>query len=325
MPAPRSLLHTFMLAMMIVPGAFAAGTPTTDPGGETQPIWPQGFPNLARINVRETFIERNPEGSQHDRFVEHVTRPAITFFHAKGKPNGVTLLIVPGGGYVRVVFDKEGFETAEWFASQGFECAVLRYRLPADGWKSGADAPVFDAQRAIRLLRSQPGGSFWSTAPRIGVIGFSAGGHVLARLITEPGLTYPRIDSVDELSAMPDFAALMYPVITTTGPAAHAGAVQQLLASGISPTDLERYSPNLRVTNATPPTILIHAADDVPVPMENSLLMFNALHKAGVRSELHIFDSGGHGFGMRSVAGKDIASWPKLVRNWALGQAAPRD
>jgi acetyl esterase/lipase len=229
--------------------------------------------------------------------------------------NGITLLIVPGGGYLRVVIDKEGVEAAEWFTERGFAAAVLRYRLPADGWANGADAPVHDAMRAVRLLRARP---ITDTAsPRIGVIGFSAGGHLSARLVTEPGLTYARRDGADDLAARPDFAVLMYPVIATTGPHAHAGSAQQLLAAGVSAATLARYSPNLNVGAQTPPTMLVHAADDTSVPVENSLLMYDALRKARVRSELHVFDSGGHGFGLRSVAGKDVAAWPTLVQNWA--------
>ena len=200
--------------MLATNEAIAAGVPTADPGGESLLLWPGGAPGAERVTVHETFTERAPQGPLRDRIVEHVTRPTLTLFHAQGKANGVTLLIVPGGGYVRVVIDKEGFESARWFAQRGFECAVLRYRLPGDGWRAGADAPVHDALRALRLLRSRR--SSGSSAPaRLGVIGFSAGGHVVARLITEPALNYARVDSADELAAQPDFAVLMYPVIAT--------------------------------------------------------------------------------------------------------------
>jgi acetyl esterase/lipase len=198
---------------------------------------------------------------------------------------------------------------------------VLRYRLPADGWEAGADAPVHDVMRALRLLRAQEG-----KAPRrIGVIGFSAGGHAVARLITEPALAYPREDAADDQPARPDFAVLMYPVIAANGVSAHGGSAAQLRAAGVADRELDRYSPHLHVGAGTPPTLLVHAADDDVVPVENSLLMFSALRAAGVRSELHVFDRGGHGFGMRGVAGKDIAAWPLLVQNWALGDAPPGD
>jgi acetyl esterase/lipase len=152
----------------------------------------------------------------------------------------------------------------------------------------------------------------------MGIIGFSAGGHLCARLITEPNLEYPHQDPADDASARPDFAVLMYPVIATTGPSAHRGSAEQLRGAGVAATDLAKYSPHLNVSAQTPPTMLVHAADDTSVPVENSLMMYQALLNARVRSELHVFDSGGHGFGLRGVAGHDVAAWPTLVENWAL-------
>jgi acetyl esterase/lipase len=285
-------------------------------------LWPGGAPGAEWVTVEEKVIERLPDGPVRDRFVQHVTRPLLTLFRPTQAFNGITLLIVPGGGYVRVVIDKEGVEAAEWFTARGFAAAVLRYRLPADGWAAGADAPVHDAMRAMRLLRArrEPVGGL---PARIGVMGFSAGGHLCARLITEPKLAYARHDAADDLSARPDFAVLMYPVIATTSMQAHAGSAKQLLAAGVAASDLARYSPQLNVGSETPPTLLVHAADDTSVPVENSLLMYEALRKAHVRSELHVFDSGGHGFGLRGVAGKDVAVWPTLVQNWAMNNAAP--
>src|SRR5690606_44328 len=122
-------------------------------------------------------------------------------------------------------------------------------------------------------------------------------------------LSYPHQDAADELSARPDFAVLMYPVIATTGPAAHAGSADQLRLAGVPADDLPRYSPHLNVSPATPPTLLVHAGDDTGVPVENSLMMYEALKAAGVRSELHVFESGGHGFGLRGVAGRSVAAW----------------
>ena len=159
----------------------------------------------------------------------------------------------------------------------------------------------------------------------MGVIGFSAGGHAVARFITQPSSSYRRVDAIDDAAANVDFAVLMYPVIVTTGMSAHDGSARQLLASGIDPAALASYSPHLHVDPYTPPTLLVHAADDTTVPVENSLLMFEALRKAGVRSELHVFDRGGHAFGMRAIAGKDVAAWPQLVENWALVPAPRND
>ena len=307
----------FLLAACAVMGspAFAAPVVTSEPGGHTLALWPHGAPGGEHVTVREEIIERSPDGPMRDRFAQHVRKPLLTLFAPKTPWNGITMLVVPGGGYVRVVIDKEGFEAAEWFAARGFATAVLRYRLPADGWAAGADAPVHDALRAIRMLRRH---DFAGGVPkRIGILGFSAGGHLTARLITEPTLAYPRQDATDELSGRPDFAVLMYPVIATSGPAAHAGSANQLRLAGVSADALPRYSPHLNVTAATPPTLIVHASDDATVPVENSLMMYRALRDAGVRGELHVFDSGGHGFGLRGVAGRSAAAWPSLVRSWA--------
>jgi acetyl esterase/lipase len=309
-----------LAACLPAAGAGADPVPAAEPGGDTLPLWPGGPPGADKVRVREEIIERLPDGPMRDRFVQHVTRPLLTLFEPKTAWNGVTLLIIPGGGYVRVVIDKEGFECADWFSARGFAVAVLRYRMPADGWAAGADAPVHDAMRAVRLLRHRgfPGGR----VVRVGVMGFSAGGHLTARLITEPALSYPRQDDADDVSARPEFAVLMYPVIDTTGTAAHAGSAKQLLAAGVAPSELARYAPHLNVTTQTPRTLLVHAADDTSVPVRNSLLMYEALLAAGVRSELHVFDSGGHGFGLRGIAGRDVAAWPELVRNWAQADDA---
>ncbi len=290
-----------------------------EPGDSVVELWSNDPPGGEHVTVKEEIVERLPDGPLRDRFAQHVTTPTLTLFKPKIAYNGVTLLIVPGGGYLRVVIDKEGVEAAEWFTARGFAAAVLRYRLPADGWTNGADAPIHDGMRATRLLRARP--VVDTASHRIGVVGFSAGGHLSARLITEPGLAYARRDAADDLSARPDFAVLMYPVIATTGPQAHTGSAQQLLTAGVTAANLERYSPHLNVGPQTPPTMLVHAADDTTVPVENSLLMYDALRKARVRSELHLFDSGGHGFGLRSVAGKCVAVWPTLVQDWATNDA----
>lgn len=316
-PPPLSLNRR----QLILAGAMTALSPSAanaaPTGDDVIELWPGGAPGGDRVTVREEIVERLPDSPMRDRFAQHVTRPDLTLFQPKSKWNGVTLLIVPGGGYVRVVMDKEGYEAADWFTQRGFAAAVLRYRLPADGWSAGADAPVHDAMRALRLLRHRhlPTGE---AARRIGVMGFSAGGHLCARLITEPMLAYSRHDDADELSAQADFAVLMYPVIATTGAPAHAGSADQLRKSGVREQDLQRYSPHLNVTARTSPTLLVHATDDASVPVENSLLMYQALRHSRVRSELHVFDSGGHGFGLRGVEGRNVAVWPQLVQSWAL-------
>jgi acetyl esterase/lipase len=139
-------------AMMTTAASLAhAVEPESD---ATLDLWPKGTPGAEHVTVREEIVDRLPDGPMRDRFAQHVTRPNLTLFKPAVDWNGVTLLIVPGGGYVRVVMDKEGFEAARWFTQRGFAAAVLRYRMPADGWAAGADAPVHDAMRALRLTRT---------------------------------------------------------------------------------------------------------------------------------------------------------------------------
>jgi acetyl esterase/lipase len=310
----------------LTPSGFAARKPAAgEPGDEVIDLWPGGAPGGERVTAKEEVVERLPDGPMRDRFVQHVTRPSITIFKPRAAFNGITLLIVPGGGYIRVVIDKEGVEAADWFTERGFAAAVLRYRLPGDLWAAGPDAPVHDAMRALRMLRAQAANSGGKPS-KFGVIGFSAGGHLSARLLTEPGVAYSRVDAADDLSARPDFGVLMYPVIAMGGPFAHEGSVNQLLAASRgsgsgSPVNPEGFAPHRKVGPDTPPTMLVHAADDTSVPVENSLLMYDALRNEKVRSELHVFDSGGHGFGLRGVAGRDVAAWPTLVQNWAINNA----
>jgi len=307
---------------LILAGTMAALAPAShaDSAGDGIALWPGGAPGGEQVVSQERVIDLAPGTVPRDRVVEHVTRPLLSLFKPQTAFNGVTLLVVPGGGYRRVVIDREGYDAAEWFTARGFAVGVLRYRLPADGWDDGADAPVHDAMRAMRWLRAQAD----SRATRFGAVGFSAGGHLVARLLTEPALAYPRHDALDDLAPRADFGVLLYPVIATTGDAAHQGSAQQLLGAGVPAAELARLSPHLNVTAGTAPTMLIHAADDSSVPVENSQLMYDALRKAGVRTELHVFDRGGHGFGFRGIAGKNVAAWPTLVQNWALEDVATR-
>jgi len=314
----RQLLLGGTLGAAVAAAAVAA--PLTEADGREVELWPGGTPGADRVAAHESVEDLAPGAAARDRVVWHVTRPLITVFEPRATPKGITFLVVPGGGYRRVVIDREGFDTAAMLTEQGFGAAVLRYRLPGDRWDSGPDAPVHDGMRALRWLRANAGAS----GRRLGIIGFSAGGHLAARLITEPGLAYPRVDALDDTEARADLAVLMYPVIFTTGDAAHAGSAQQLILSGVAPTDgaLSRYEPASHVSAKTPPTLLVHAADDKSVPVENSLRMFDALRAAGVSSELHVFESGGHGFGLRSIAGKSVASWPALLQGWAQAHAS---
>jgi len=230
------------------------------------------------------------------------------------KPNGAAALIAPGGGYIRVVIDKEGFEIARRLADAGVTCFVLRYRLPKEGWANPGDVALQDAQRAIRLIRA---GGFGIDPKRVLVLGCSAGGHVAASLATGYARkVYAPVDAADAQPARPDVSMLLYPVIDMAPPFAHAGSRAALLGPSPTPDAEATYSAHRQVTAETPPTFLVHAADDPSVPVENTLSYMAALRAAKVPVESHIFEEGGHGFGIRLARGKPCAQWPDLLVTW---------
>ena len=228
------------------------------------------------------------------------------------RPNGAAILMIPGGGYVRVAVSKAGGGIDAWIADQGVTAFVMDYRLPADGWAAGPDVSLQDAQRAIRLIRANAGK--WGLDPeRVAVTGFSAGGHVAARLATRfTTETYAPIDAADGLSTRPMAAGLFYPVVTMTAPYAHGSSLKSLL--GANPTETQRLAVSAEhdIPADAPPIFIAAAADDKVVPMENSLMMFQALRARKIASELHVFESGGHGFGLNGPGGVAMP-WPALL------------
>lgn len=227
------------------------------------------------------------------------------------------MLIMPGGGYSRVVLDKEGYELAPLLAEQGITAFVLFYRLPGEGWSGRMDAPLADAQRAMRLIRAQA--SKWQVDPkRVAAMGFSAGGHLCASLATRYAANvYAPIDAADSLEARPMLAAPIYPVVSMDPAIAHIGSRDKLLGPAPSPEDVALRSPEKQVTPATPPCFLCHAEDDATVPVENSIRLHAALKAAKVPVEMHLFEKGGHGFGLRGTKDMPVAVWPQLYLAWA--------
>jgi acetyl esterase/lipase len=233
------------------------------------------------------------------------------------RPNGAAVLLTPGGGYRWVVVDKEGYEMARWLAARGFTAFVLFYRLPGEGWASGADTPLADAQRAMRLIRHRAR-AFAIDPERVAAMGFSAGGHVCADLAARfAASVYRPVDGADRLSAKPQCAALIYPVVSMDPAIAHAGSRQLLLGANPSPELEVAHSPDRNLPADAPPHFLLHAEDDDTVPVDNSLRLRLALAARKVPVEMHLFASGGHGFGLRKAVGKPIEIWPELWRNWA--------
>ncbi len=301
--------------------ASAARAVTLPPSFERFPIWPGDAPGGERVTAIEQEIQRSPTSPVDDTAYVHLRRPTLTMLRPERR-NGAALLLVPGGGYRRVAIGHEGYAIARFFAAVGYTCFVLLYRLPGDGWAAGPDAPLQDAQRAIRLVRSRVGRDGFD-AGRVGVIGFSAGGHLAARLATQPGLaTYAPLDAVDRLDARPSVAALLYPVISLEPGLAHAGSRDELLGADQTPARLRDYSADHMVTAATPPTFVAQAIDDRTVPVANSLAMSAALRGAGIPTELHLFETGGHGFGLTLPDGS-ASSWPDLYLAWARRHGMP--
>ena len=294
----------------------AAGVLSTDPT-EIVPLWPGTPPGGEGVKLAAKIVERSTDtGVYHDRFVTDIGAPLLAVYRPS-RPDGSAMLMAPGGGYARVVIDKEGVEAARRFNASGVTVFILRYRLPAEGWAGAKDVPLQDAQRAMRIIRAGAQG-FGIDPARLGVMGFSAGGHVAASLTTRPYETvYKPIDDIDSQDAKPAFAALMYPVVTMSAEGAHPGSRLKLLGPDPSDALVEAYSCEKLVTRKTPPGFICFAADDdVVPPMENGMAMFEALRRAKVPAELHVFQEGGHGFGIRLAKGKPASAWPDLLLHW---------
>jgi acetyl esterase/lipase len=282
-------------------------------------LWPAGAPGAPAVPPVETVTERSETRDYNDRFVVGISRPRMAVFRP-AKPNGAAVLITPGGGYTRVVIDKEGYEVARWLAARGVTAFVLFYRLPAEGWSTRPDVPLQDAQRAMRLIR-HCAASLRIDPKRICAMGFSAGGHLCASLLTRfDAAVYARVDAADRQSARPDAAAPIYPVISMSLPVAHAGSRANLIGADATPDLERRYDPSRTVPANAPPTFLVHAEDDATVPVENALQMRAALRERRIPVETHLFPDGGHGFGLRLAKGKSVEGWQELFYAWGQRQ-----
>lgn len=226
-----------------------------------------------------------------------VTIPTLTaFFPAVTKPNQTAVIILPGGGYQHLAIDKEGTKVAQWLNSLGIPAFVLKYRLPNDLiMKNKNVGPLQDAQEALRYVRQNA--AKWNLDPnKIGILGFSAGGHLASTLSTHyDDKVY---ESAYKVSARPDFSLLLYPVISMENQTTHKGSQTSLLGNNPSQELIDSFSNEKRVTAQTPPAFLIHATDDTTVLPENSINYYLALKKNGVAAELHLYEKGGHGFGL---------------------------
>lgn len=283
---------------------------------ETIELWPKGAPGGPRIALTEMVNERSNDTLVNDRAVFGISRPRMAVFRPD-RPNGAAVLLTPGGGYKWVVVDKEGYEMARWLAARGFTAFVLFYRLPGEGWASGPDTSLADAQRAMRLIRHRSS-SFAVDPERVAAMGFSAGGHVCADLAARfTAKVYDPVDAADRLSAKPHSAAPIYPVVSMDPAIAHPGSRQLLLGNNPSVAAEEAHSPDRNIPADAPPHFLLHAEDDDTVPVDNTLRLHAALRAHKIPAEMHLFANGGHGFGLRKAVGKPVEAWPELWRAWA--------
>ncbi len=277
-------------------------------------LWPEGALTVPS-GLTETVTQRSDDPLASDRVLEHCTRPRLAAFLPE-KPNGAAVVIAPGGGYRYSVIDKEGYEIARLLAARGVAAFVLFYRMPNEGWAEGKDAPLADAQRAMRVVRFRSV-EFGIDVQRVAMMGFSAGGHLAASLLTRYDATaYAPVSNFDEINARPDAGLLIYPVISMDPAIAHIGSRDRLIGTQPSEADVRTYSPDQMVTADTPPTFLLFAEDDPVVPVENGIQFRAAMKTAGVEIETHLFAKGGHGFGLRRTEGLPVAAWPELLWRW---------
>lgn len=242
--------------------------------------------------------------------VWNVSTPRMEIYRP-ARPNGTAVLVIGGGGYFRIQIGSAARPIARWLQAQGVTAFVLYYRLPGDGWP--AEAPFQDGQRAMRLIRAQAP-RFGLDTSKIGVIGTSAGGHLAGMLATQgDGSVYPATDAADQLPARPNFAGLVYPVVSLRAPIDTTRTRREL---GSAPNAVARFSVEEHVGPDTPPIFLAHASDDPIADPRHSQWLYDAMRRAGRSTELRLFRAGGHSFGM-GPPGSEVAAWPGMFAAWA--------
>jgi acetyl esterase/lipase len=298
----KFLLSLFALALIILPAQAQ---------NSTIPLWNGTPPFQKEMDLKEEIVS---EGIIR---IGNVQIPTIeVYLPAKQIATGQAVVIFPGGGYGILAYDWEGTDFAKWLNSQGIAGIVVKYRLPKSASLTDPkEVPLMDAQRAMRLVRQNASG--WNIdLSKIGIMGFSAGGHLASTLSTQYDHQVERnMDDIDALSARPDFSILVYPVITFVNPAIHSGSMKALLGENQTEELKKRFSAELNVTEETPSAFLVHAGDDTGVPVENSLLYYTALRAKGVPASLHVYPNGGHGFAFGLGKGP-VENWRNVLLDW---------
>lgn len=297
----------FIFALALTP--LHAQTNLWQPPGHTQaPIWPHNPPDLQPTGPEFAETIKSLVGGKPVVFVEQVSQPTMTVYSPKGTNTGVAIVVFPGGGYNVLAIDLEGTEVCDWLASRGITGVLLKYRVPASGphyvaslhkhLEPVAPTALQDAQRTLGLVRFHA--AEWHINPhKIGVLGFSAGGHLVANISTHfDHRVYPAIDDADQESCRPDFAVALYPGHMTE-----------------NTTNEYQLNPKIPVTRNVPPTFLLQSEDDHVDNVDDALTYYIALKNAGVPTEMHLYAQGNHGFGLRPT-NLPITKWPHLVETW---------
>ncbi len=293
-------------ASLIAPAMAFAG-----PAAETINLWPGTPPGGGGPQGREQV---SASGA-----VSHVATPHLNIYRPQN-PNGAAMLVAGGGGYKRIEMETEAHPAALWLAARGVTAFTLTYRLPGEGWAEGPQAPLQDAQRAVRLIRANAG-RYGLNPDHVGVLGFSAGGHLMGLAADWSDFrSYSPVDSVDFLSARPDNAALIYPVITLEPPFQHTTTRKILVGEDPTAQESAEWSVQTHVRPGCPAMFLVQAKDDPISSPANTVIMDRACERADVPVAFHQLPSGGHGFGM-GTPGTPTGDWPGWYQSWLTRQA----
>lgn len=277
----------------------------------TLKVWPDGVPG-AKENSK--YVEKDV-GEWGPRIAYVKDPELLVYLPEKDKATGTAVVICPGGGYGRLAIDHEGYNIAKWLNTYGIAGIVLKYRLPSDEiMKDKTIGPLQDVQEAIRIVRRKANAGEWNIqSDKIGVMGFSAGGHLAGTASTMYNEVVYKPE--DATSARPDFSVIVYGVLSMQSDITHEGSQHNLLGDHPDQKTIDRFSNEKQVDEQTPPTFLVHATDDGGVPVENTLFYYEALHKHKVSVEMHIYQHGGHGFGLAQEGGTE-STWPAACILW---------
>jgi len=277
---------------------------------ETVLLYPNGVPGLKK----GVQIPEDSQTSDGITRVKDITQPALFVYQPKIKTSDAAVIICPGGGYGILAIDHEGYDIAKWFNDHGITAFVLKYRLPQDELFDNAEIrPLQDAQQAFRIVRKNAA-KYGVSPEKIGIMGFSAGGHLASTASTHFETQVGEITDAT-VSVRPDFSLLIYPVISFNEKVTHSGSRENLIGKTPDQEKIDLYSNELHVMTNTPPTFLISTTDDGVSP-ENSILYFQACRKNNVPVEMHIYEKGGHGYALKKRGLGNVESWPARLEDW---------